>query len=66
MDMSFSGLLTYFEDIVLNYPHLVKVTINEKGKESDLDIEELNRRKRKQPKKSLNKKIAGLPSDLTA
>lgn len=59
MDLSFSGILSYFEDIVHELPHLVLQS-------NDLMLnEEDNSRKRKLNKSTNNKKIKELPKDLT-
>ena len=56
MDMSFSGILNYFEDIVSYFPHLGDTHEGEA---------ELEGRKRKRVKKTKNKKIEALDPALT-
>ena len=55
MDMSFSGILNYFEDIVSYFPHLGDQTASEG----------LETRKRKKVKRTKNKKIEALDPQLT-
>ncbi|EDK31278.1 O-sialoglycoprotein endopeptidase (macronuclear) [Tetrahymena thermophila SB210] len=67
MDMSFSGILSYFEDIVAQNPHLQYedgVVPEKDAKQQDED-DSLDNRKRKKNKKVVNKKILDLPKDIT-
>ncbi len=48
MDMSFSGILTYFEEVIELLPHLKLPEPATVG--TDVDEEELQRRKRKKNK----------------
>ena len=61
MDLSFSGLLNYCEDIVASKPHLVLPSNDLVGQETQDES-----RKRKLNKKVVNKKILDLPETLTA
>ncbi len=72
MDLSFSGILNYFEDIMSAYPHLCGNLTEEeaKGENNDNNNETklpdlLSNRKRKIAKKTVNNKIKNLPKDLT-
>ena len=70
MDLSFSGILNYFEDICSAYPHLCGEGVLEEEEESKNDNNEknkddMNNRKRKITKKTVNNKIKNLPKDLT-
>lgn len=55
MDMSFSGILNYVEDMVLLHPTLKKEI--EEAQKNEVVDEELERRRRKKQKKVNNKKI---------
>ena len=55
MDMSFSGILTYFEDVISLLPHLKIQDKTNYDSEEELDEEELNRRKRKTNKNQGNR-----------
>lgn len=70
MDLSFSGILNYFEDICSAYPHLCGEGVLDEEEESKNDDNEkskddMNNRKRKITKKTVNNKIKNLPKDLT-
>lgn len=57
MDISFSGILTYFEDIIEEFPHLrLPLDAGTLGEESDADSEELERRRKKKQRGSNNKR----------
>lgn len=62
MDLSFSGILNYFEDIISAFPHLCEANTEEEENKTD---EEIDIRKRKINKKTCNNKIKGLPKELT-
>ena len=57
MDMSFSGILSYFEDIVCQNPHLAHGEAESIAASENPDVDEDNSsRKRKKNKKNCNKK----------
>lgn len=63
MDMSFSGILTYFEEVLEILPHL---KLPEPEYNSELDEEEMLRRKRKKGKTVGREKLREkLPEGLT-
>lgn len=63
MDMSFSGILTYFEEVIEILPHL---KLPEPATVGDLDEEEMLRRKRKKGKTAGREKLKEkLPEGLT-
>lgn len=53
--MSFSGILTYFEDVVEALPHLKLKDTAYNNEDEELDEEELARRKRKSNKNQFNR-----------
>ena len=71
MDLSFSGILNYFEDIVAEFPHLCFNNNNNNSSNQDAEgngdenNDELSNRKRKITKKTVNNKIKNLPKEIT-
>ena len=71
MDLSFSGILNYFEDICSAFPLLCGEGVLDQEEErknmedAGENYDELQKRKRKITKKTVNNKIKNLPKDLT-
>ncbi|EGR26938.1 o-sialoglycoprotein endopeptidase, putative [Ichthyophthirius multifiliis] len=63
MDMSFSGILNFFEDIVHQYPHLNYDETENYKQNQNYDDE--NRKRKLIKKKISNKKIQNIPKDIT-
>jgi N6-L-threonylcarbamoyladenine synthase len=71
MDISFSGILTYFEEVVEHFPHLkLEVANNINEAEEEVDEEEVRRRRKKKQKKQQEsaqkrKVFDAIPKDIT-